>query len=212
MNNPKTVPEKLEFRGTAAQLAEAGDYMILLNYVRSVRRARIMGPLVTIFLALAVMVQYRSGNSAMTFVYLILALYVGMTVMRKVTGDDPAKVLQANRRTRAAAAHEGTYDGRLPFRIELEEAQCRIFFGESDQPNQIFDCKKFRSAVECDEIIWLAGKRGLGLPLPKAQLVDADAGDLRRWLRPYAAIWSSCHIPDKLKESMKQNDDKEKSA
>ena len=57
MNNPKTVPEKLEFRGTAAQLAEAGDYMILLNYVRSVRRARIMGPLVTIFLALAVMVQ-----------------------------------------------------------------------------------------------------------------------------------------------------------
>ena len=187
------------------------------------------------------MVQYRSGNSAMTFVYLILALYVGMTVMRKVTGDDPAKVLQANRRTRAAAADEGTYDGRLPFRIELEEAQdilqrgvhgmahvelpchvgwghndgkglsvrislalktaalfpfsvnsslgllglinlrqffyhadieleeaqCRIFFGESDQPNQIFDCKKFRSAVECDEIIWLAGKRGLGLPLPK---------------------------------------------
>lgn len=64
--------------------------------------------------------------------------------------------------------------------------------------------------MECEEIIWLTGKRGLGLPLPKAQLVDADAGDLRRWLKPYAAIWSMSHIPDKLKESIKQPE-KEKS-
>ena len=81
-----------------------------------------------------------------------------------------------------------------------------ICFGDSEQPSQIFDCKKFRSAVECDEIVWLSGKRGLGLPLPKAQLVDADAGDLRRWLRPYAAIWSMSHIPDKLKESIRQTE------
>ena len=55
--------------------------------------------------------------------------------------------------------------------------------------------------MECEEIVWLAGKRGLGLPLPKEQLVDAGPGDLRRWLKPYAAIWSMSHIPDKLKQS-----------
>lgn len=211
MSNTTTTPEKLVFRGTADQLAEAGDYMILVNYVRSVRRARIMGPLVTIFLAAGMMVYFRNGNSAMSFVYLILALYVGLTVMRKVTGDDPGKVLRANRKVRAAAAAEGTYDGQLPFRIELEGGQCRVYFGDSAQPNQVFDCKKFRAAVECDEIVWLTGKRGLGLPLPKAQLVDATPGQLRRWLRPYAPLWSSCHIPDKLRATMKETDEKEKS-
>lgn len=202
----------LVFQGTADQLEEAGDYLILLSYVRSVRRARIMGPLVTIFLAMAVMIQFRNGNSAMTFVYLILALYVGLTVMRKVTGGDPAAAVKANREAREAARAAGKYDGDLPFRIVLDQGQCRIYFGGSDQPSQIFDCKKFRSAVECDEIIWLTGKRGLGLPLPKAQLVDAAPGDLRRWLRPYAAIWSMSHIPDKLKQSIQQTDNKEKSA
>ena len=83
-----------------------------------------------------------------------------------------------------------------------------MYFGDGGQPSQIFDCRKFRSAVECDEIVWLAGKRGLGLPLPKAQLVDATPGQLRRWLRPYAAIWSMSHIPDKLKESIAQTEDK----
>ena len=109
---------------------------------------------------------------------------------------------------REAAAAAGKYDGNLPFRIELEEHQCRVYFGDGGQPSQIFDCRKFRSAVECDEIVWLTGKRGLGLPLPKEQLVDATPGQLRRWLRPYAAIWSMSHIPDKLKESIAQTEDK----
>ncbi len=201
----------LVFRGTVDQLEEAGDYLILLSYVRSVRRGRIMGPLVTIFLAMAVMVQFRKGNSAMTFVYLILALYVGLTIMRKTTGGDPAASVKANRASREAARAAGKYNGELPFRIVLDQGQCRVYFGDSEQPSQIFDCKKFRSAVECDEIVWLTGKRGLGLPLPKAQLVDASPGDLRRWLKPYAAIWSMSHIPDKLKESINQTENKEKS-
>lgn len=144
----------------------------------------------------------------MTVVYLILALYVGMTVMRKTMGGDPAESVRANRAAREAAAAAGKYDGNLPFRIELEGHECRVYFGDGGQPSQIFDCRKFRSAVECDEIVWLTGKRGLGLPLPKAQLVDATPGQLRRWLRPYAAIWSMSHIPDKLKESIAQTEDK----
>lgn len=203
--------KSLLFQGKVEQLEEAGDYLILLSYVRSVRRGRIMGPLVTVFLAAGMMVYFRSGNPAMSFVYLILALYVGMTVMRKTMGGDPAASVAANREARAKAAEAGKYDGELPFRIVLDQGQCRIYFGDSEQPSQIFDCKKFRSAVECEEIVWLTGKRGLGLPLPKAQLVDATPGDLRRWLKPYAAIWSMSHIPDKLKESIKQTEHKEKS-
>ena len=203
MNQHRDVPEKIVFQGTADQLEVAGDFLILLSYVRSVRRGRIMGPI-----AMAVMIQFRSGNSALTWVYLILALYVGMTVMRKTMGGDPAESVRANQESRAAAAAAGKYDGNLPFRIELEGHECRVYFGDGGQPSQIFDCRKFRSAVECDEIVWLTGKRGLGLPLPKAQLVDATPGQLRRWLRPYAAIWSMSHIPDKLKESIAQTEDK----
>ena len=208
MKQHKDVPEKIVFQGTADQLEQAGDYLILLSYVRSVRRGRIMGPLVTLFLGGAMILQFRNGNPAMTVVYLILALYVGMTVMRKTMGGDPAESVRANRAAREAAAAAGKYDGNLPFRIELEEHQCRVYFGDGGQPSQIFDCRKFRSAVECDEIVWLTGKRGLGLPLPKAQLVDATPGQLRRWLRPYAVIWSMSHIPDKLKESIAQTEDK----
>ena len=204
MKQHKDVPEKIVFQATADQLEQAGDYLILLSYVRSVRRGRIMGPLVTLFLGGAMILQFRNGNPAMTVVYLILALYVGMTVMRKTMGGDPAESVRANRAAREAAAAAGKYDGNLPFRIELEEHQCRVYFGDGGQPSQIFDCRKFRSAVECDEIVWLTGKRGLGLPLPKEQLVDATPGQLRRWLRPYAAIWSMSHIPDKLKESLKE--------
>lgn len=204
MKQHKDVPEKIVFQGTADQLEQAGDYLILLSYVRSVRRGRIMGPLVTLFLGGAMILQFRNGNPAMTVVYLILALYVGMTVMRKTMGGDPAESVRANRAAREAAAAAGKYDGNLPFRIELEEHQCRVYFGDGGQPSQIFDCRKFRSAVECDEIVWLTGKRGLGLPLPKEQLVDTTPGQLRRWLRPYAAIWSMSHIPDKLKESLKE--------
>lgn len=204
MKQHKDVPEKIVFQGTADQLEQAGDYLILLSYVRSVRRGRIMGPLVTLFLGGAMILQFRNGNPAMTVVYLILALYVGMTVMRKTMGGDPAESVRANRAAREAAAAAGKYDGNLPFRIELEEHQCRVYFGDGGQPSQIFDCRKFRSAVECDEIVWLTGKRGLGLPLPKEQLVDTTPGQLRRWLRPYAVIWSMSHIPDKLKESLKE--------
>lgn len=204
MKQHKDIPEKIVFQGTADQLEQAGDYLILLSYVRSVRRGRIMGPLVTLFLAGAMILQFRNGNPAMTVVYLILALYVGMTVMRKTMGGDPAESVRANRAAREAAAAAGKYDGNLPFRIELAEHQCRVYFGDGGQPSQIFDCRKFRSAVECDEIVWLTGKRGLGLPLPKEQLVDTTPGQLRRWLRPYAAIWSMSHIPDKLKESLKE--------
>lgn len=205
------VKRPLVFRGKVEQLEEAGDWLILLSYVRSVRRGRIMGPLVTVFLAAGMMIYFRNGNPAMSFVYLILALYVGMTVMRKTMGGDPTASVKANREARAKAAEAGKYDGELPFRIVLDQGECRIYFGDSEQPSQIFDCKKFRSAVECEEIIWLTGKRGLGLPLPKAQLVDADAGDLRRWLKPYAAMWSMSHIPDKLKESIQQTENKETS-
>lgn len=211
MKTQKDAPKRIVFQGTADQLEKAGDYLILLSYVRSVRRGRILGPLVTIFLAMAMMIQFRNGNKAMTWVYLILALYVGMTVMRKTIGGDPGEAVAANREVREKAAAAGKYDGSLPFRIVLDQGQCRIYFGDSDEPNQIFDCKKFRSAVECDEIVWLTGKRGLGLPLPKGQLVDATPGDLRRWLKPYAAIWSMSHIPDKLKESIQQTENKETS-
>ena len=171
------VKRPLVFRGKVEQLEEAGDWLILLSYVRSVRRGRIMGPLVTVFLAIAGFLQLQNRNMSLFAVYLILALYVGMTVMRKTMGGDPAAAVKANREARAKAAAAGKYDGELPFRIVLDQGECRVCFGDSEQPSQIFDCKKFRSAVECDEIVWLSGKRGLGLPLPKAQLEDADAGD-----------------------------------
>ena len=200
------VKRPLVFRGKVEQLEEAGDWLILLSYVRSVRRGRIMGPLVTVFLAIAGFLQLQNRNMSLFAVYLILALYVGMTVMRKTMGGDPAAAVKANREARAKAAAAGKYDGELPFRIVLDQGECRVCFGDSEQPSQIFDCRKFRSAVECDEIVWLTGKRGLGLPLPKAQLVDATPGQLRRWLRPYAAIWSMSHIPDKLKESIRQTE------
>lgn len=211
MRVQKDVPEKIVFQGTADQLEEAGDYLILLSYVRGARRGRIMGPLVTIFLAIAGFTQLQGKNMTLFAVYMILTLYVGMTIMRKTAGGDPAALVKANRESRAAAAAAGKYNGKLPFRIELEGQECRVYFGDSGQPSQIFDCRKFRSAVECDEIVWLSGKRGLGLPLPKAQLVDATPGDLRRWLKPYAAIWSMSHIPDKLKESIQQTENKETS-
>lgn len=198
----------LVFQGKVEQLEEAGDYLILLSYVRTMRIGRIMGPLVTIFLAIAGFTQLRGKNMSLFMVYMILTLYVGMTIMRKTMGGDPAASVRANREARAKAAAAGKYDGELPFRIMLDQGQCRVYFGDSEQPSQIFDCKKFRSAVECEEIVWLSGRRGLGLPLPKAQLVDADAGDLRRWLKPYAAIWSMSHIPDKLKEAIQQADNK----
>lgn len=202
MKKHEAAPEPLSFQGTVDQLEQAGDYLILLSYVRSVRRGRIMGPLVTIFLAMAVMVQFRNGNSAMTAIYLILTLYVGMTIARKTSGGDPAAAVAANRKSRAAAAAAGKYNGGLPFRMVLDQGQCRIYFGGSSQPSQIFDCKKFRSAVECEEIVWISGKRGLGLPLPKAQLTGGTPEDLRRWLKPYTAIWSKCEIPQKLKDSI----------
>mgnify|MGYP001025877118 FL=1 len=200
------VKRPLVFRGKVEQLEEAGDWLILLCYVRRGRRGRIMGPLVTVFLAIACFLQLRNRNMSLFAVYLILALYVGMTIMRKTMGGDPAEAVKANREARAKAAAAGKYDGEMPFRIALDQGECRVYFGDSEPPSQIFDCKKFRSAVECEEIVWLSGKRGLGLPLPKAQLVDADAGDLRRWLRPYAAIWSMSHIPDKLKETIRQTE------
>lgn len=201
----------LLFRGKVEQLEQAGDYLILLSYVRTMRIGRIMGPLVTIFLAIAGFTQLRDKNMSLFMVYMILTLYVGMTIMRKTMGGDPAAAVRANREARAKAAAAGKYDGELPFRIVLDQGQCRVYFGGSEQPSQVFDCKKFRSAVECEEIVWLSGRRGLGLPLPKEQLVDATPADLRRWLKPYAAIWSMSHIPDKLKESVKQTEDKETS-
>ena len=107
MKQHKDMPEKIVFQGTADQLEQAGDYLILLSYVRSVRRGRIMGPLVTLFLAGAMILQFRNGNPAMTVVYLILALYVGMTVMRKTMRGDPAESVRANRAAREAAAAAG---------------------------------------------------------------------------------------------------------
>lgn len=203
MSTQKSAPERIIFRGVVDQLEEAGDYLILLSYVRSMRIGRIMGPLVTIFLAAAGYLQLRNQNMSLFVVYMILTLYVGMTIMRKTMGGDPVKMVAANRDAREQARAAGRYDGELPFRIVLEQAQCRVYFGDEEQPAQVFDCKKFRSAVECEEIVWLSGRRGLGLPLPKAQLADADAGDLRRWLKPYAAVWRMMHIPEKLKECVR---------
>lgn len=136
----------------------------------------------------------------MFFLYMILTLYVGMTIIRKTSGGDPAAAVQANRQARQKAAEAGRYNGELPFRIELEGKECRIYF-DGSQPHQIFDCRTFRTAVECDEIVWITGKRMAGLPLPKAQL-EGSPGDLRRWLKPYVAIWYTCPIPEKLKAAV----------
>lgn len=200
----------LIFRGTTDQLEQAGDYLILLSYTRTMRIGRIIGPLVTIFLALAGFTQLRSGKSSMFFIYMILTLYVGMTIMRKTSGGDPVASVRLNQASRQKAAQAGRYNGQLPFQIILDQGQCRIYFGEHpQQPTQVFDCRKFRTAVECDEIVWITGRRMAGLPLPKAQL-EGTANDLRRWLKPYVAIWSTCQIPDKLKESVKINENEEK--
>lgn len=45
MKQHKDVPEKIVFQGTADQLEQAGDYLILLSYVRSVRRGGLWDPL-----------------------------------------------------------------------------------------------------------------------------------------------------------------------
>lgn len=208
MNKPQG---KLVFRGTAEQLEAAGDWLILLSYTRTARIGRIMGPLVTLFLALAGFVQFREGKASMFFLYMILTLYVGLTIIRKTSGGDPAQLVRVNRESRKKAAEAGRYNGELLFQMILDQGQCGIYFGDSTQPSQIFDCRKFRSAVECDEIVWLRGKRNMGIPLPKQQLVDATPDELRRWLRPYVAIWSMSHIPDRLKESINQTENKEKS-
>ena len=197
MNAPQGT---LMFRVTTEQLETAGDWLILLSYTRMMRIGRIMGPMVTIFLALAGFVQFREGNPSMFFLYMILTLYVGMTIIRKTSGGDPAAAVQANRQARQKAAEAGRYNGELPFRIELEGKECRIYF-DGSQPHQIFDCRTFRTAVECDEIVWITGKRMAGLPLPKAQL-EGSPGDLRRWLKPYVAIWYTCPIPEKLKAAV----------
>ena len=201
----------LIFRGTTDQLEQAGDFLILLSYVRTMRIGRIIGPLVTVFLALAGFTQLRDGKMSMFFIYMLLTLYVGLTIMRKTSGGDPAQSVRLNRESRNKAAQAGRYNGELPFQIILDQGQCRIYFGENpQQPSQVFDCRKFRSAVECDEIVWVRGRRNLGIPLPKAQLSGADAGDLRRWLKHYVAVWSTYHIPEKLKKSIELDENKEK--
>ncbi len=204
MKANKSPQEALVFRGTTDQQETAGDWLILLSYTRMMRIGRIMGPLVTIFLAIAGFVQLRGGKPSLFFVYMILTLYVGMTIMRKTSGGDPTEAVRANRESRQKAARAGRYNGELPFRIVLEDGQCRVYF-DSDQPHQIFDCRKFRTAVECDEIVWVTGKRMAGLPLPKEQL-EGTPNDLRRWLKPYVAIWYTCRIPDKLKKSVTEED------
>ena len=200
MNTPQG---KLVFRGTTEQLETAGDWLILLSYTRMMRIGRIMGPLVTIFLALAGFLQFRNGKPSMFFIYMILTLYVGMTIMRKTSGSDPTASVKANQEARRQAAQAGRYNGELPFRIELEGKECRVYFGDDPTPQQIFDCRKFRSVVECDEIVWVTGKRMAGLPLPKGQL-EGTPNDLRRWLKPYVAIWYTCQIPSKLKASIQE--------
>lgn len=200
-DNPK---KPLLFRGKVEQLEEAGDYLILLSYVRTMRIGRIMGPLVTIFLAIAGFLQFRNQNLSLFVVYMILTLYVGMTIMRKTAGGDPVAAVRANQEVREKAAAAGRYNGEMPFRIELENGQCLIYFGDDPRPGQIFNCRRFRSAIECDEIVWITGKRMAGLPLPKAQLLDATPNDLRRWLKPYVAIWSKCPIPEKLKQAVRE--------
>lgn len=198
------IPEgKLVFRGTVDQLERAGDYLALLSYTRTMRVGRIIGPLVTVFLAVAGFIQFREKNIPMFFIYMILTLYVGMSIMRKTSGGDPVAVVKANQEARKKAAAEGKYDSSMPFRIELEGKECRVYFGEEPRPRQIFDCRKFRTAVECDEIVWVTGKRMAGLPLPKEQL-EGSSGDLRRWLKPYVAIWYTCKIPERLKKSVNE--------
>ena len=90
MTTQKNVPERIVFRGTVDQLEEAGDYLILLSYVRSLSIGRIMGPLVTIFLAIAGFTQLRGKNMTLFAVYMILTLYVGMTIMRG-QGEGPGR-------------------------------------------------------------------------------------------------------------------------
>lgn len=204
METKRAAPEKIVFRGTADQLEQAGDYALILSYLHSRRTGQMLGPLVALFLVCAALLQYQRGDLAWTAVYAILAVLVGAAVMRKTTGEEPVQAVAEDRRSRETAQARGSYDGDLPFRIELDRGECRVYFQEEggDKLYQLFDCRKFRTAIECDEIVWITGKKRSGLPLPKAQLVDASPEDLRRWLRPYAAVWLRYKIPDKLKEAV----------
>lgn len=201
MAKKTTVQEPLIFQGTVDQLEEAGDYVLLLSYLRSRRTGQILGPLVALLLAAAALLQYQRDNLTRTAVYVVLAVLVGAAVMRKTTGEEPIQAVAENRRSRETARARGSYDGDLPFRIELDRGECRVYF--DGKLTQLFDCRKFRTAIECDEIVWVTGKKRLGLPLPKAQLVDATPEDLRRWLKPYTAIRLVYKIPDKLKEAVR---------
>lgn len=195
-----TVSEPLIFEGTMDQLEQAGDYVILLSYLRSRRIGRILGPLVTLFLGCAALLQYRADNLTRTVIYVILAVLVGAAVLRKTTGEEPVQAVSTNRASREKAQASGSYDGSRPFRIELSQGECRVYL--DGQLAQLFDCRKFRTALECDEIIWVTGKKLVGLPLPKALLTKGSLEDLHRWLKPYAAIWLNYKIPDKLKEGI----------
>ena len=101
MNAPQGT---LMFRGTTEQLETAGDWLILLSYTRMMRIGRIMGPMVTIFLALAGFVQFREGNPSMFFLYMILTLYVGMTIIRKTSGTTASCPSASSWRGRSAGS------------------------------------------------------------------------------------------------------------
>ena len=119
---------------------------------------------------------------------------------RQEAVEQYGKALKQGQRAYRADVLQGRYPYPPVLDEVLEGKECRIYF-DGSQPHQIFDCRTFRTAVECDEIVWITGKKRSGLPLPKAQL-EGSPGDLRRWLKPYVAIWYTCPIPEKLKAAV----------
>ena len=89
METKRAAPEKIVFRGTADQLEQAGDYVLILSYLHSRRTGQMLGPLVALFLVCAALLQYQRGDLTWTAVYAILAVLVGAAVMRKTTGEEP---------------------------------------------------------------------------------------------------------------------------
>ncbi len=140
METKRAAPEKIVFRGTADQLEQAGDYVLILSYLHSRRTGQMLGPLVALFLVCAALLQYQRGDLTWTAVYAILAVLVGAAVMRKTTGEEPVQAVAEDRRSRETARARGSYDGDLPFRIELDRGECRVYFQEEggDKLYQLF--------------------------------------------------------------------------
>ena len=200
MGEERGAPDRLVFQGTADQLEAAGDDVPLLRALLDRRTNRACGAVFALIFGLGAVAALWQQDPRGILCLAALAA-VGVVLWRRDTGREAVRDARSSRRARERYQAKGKYDGTIPVRIELIQGECRIWCQEA-QPREVIDCRRFRSAVESEEILWIAGRRMPGLVLPKGLLVQGTEEELRIWLDPYVRKWKTLEIPKTWKEKM----------